>query len=42
MPPPSPLEPYYEIGLGLWSNLLYYDFSPQQAPPPTPMRVVHS
>ena len=40
LPPPSPLEPYYEIGLGLWSNLLYYDFSPQQSPPPTPMWVV--
>jgi len=40
LPPPSPLEPYYEIGLGLWSNLLYYDFSPQQSPPPTPMRAV--
>ena len=40
LPPPSPLEPYYEIGLGLWSNILYYDFSPQQAPSPMPMRVV--
>ena len=42
MPPPGPLEPYYEVGLGLWSNILYYDFSPQQSPSPTPMRVVHS
>lgn len=30
MPPPSPLGPYYEVGLGLWSNLLYYDFSPEK------------
>lgn len=34
MPPPSPLGPYYEVGLGLWSNLLYYDFSPNTAPQP--------
>lgn len=41
LPPPSPLEPYYEIGLGLWSNILYYDFSPQQEQAPQPiMRVI--
>jgi hypothetical protein len=32
MPPPGPLEPYYEVGLGLWSNILYYDFSPEREP----------
>jgi hypothetical protein len=32
IPPPGPLEPYYEVGLGLWSNILYYDFSPEQPP----------
>jgi len=32
MPPPGPLEPYYEVGLGLWSNILYYDFSPDRPP----------
>jgi len=30
MPPPGPLAPYYEVGLGLWSNNLYYDFSPER------------
>jgi hypothetical protein len=30
MPPGGPLEPYYEVGLGLWSNILYYDFSPER------------
>lgn len=39
MPPPSPLGPYYEVGLGLWSNILYYDFSPER-PPQTFMQVV--
>ncbi|UHQ21518.1 hypothetical protein LVB77_12580 [Lysobacter sp. 5GHs7-4] len=24
---PDPLSPYYEIGLGLWSDILYFDFS---------------
>lgn len=38
IPPPGALEPYYEIGLGVWSNILYYDFSPEQ-PPQTIMRV---
>lgn len=43
LPPPSPLEPYFEIGLGLWSNILYYDFSPQQEQAPqTIMRVIDS
>jgi hypothetical protein len=41
LPPPSPLEPYDEIGLGLWSNILYYDFSPEQEQAPqTIMRAV--
>ena len=39
MPPASPLEPYYEIGLGVWSNVLYYQFSPDE-PPQTIMRIV--
>jgi hypothetical protein len=25
--PPDPLSPYYEMGLGFWSEILYFDFS---------------
>lgn len=29
--PPDPLSPYYELGLGAWSKILYYDFSQNEA-----------
>ena len=29
--PADPLEPWYAIGLGSWSNILYYEFSPEEA-----------
>lgn len=28
---PDPLSPYYELGLGYWSEILYFDFSENEA-----------
>lgn len=33
-PPADPLAPYYEIGLGAWTNILYFDFAPQESGSP--------
>ena len=29
-PAPDPLQAFHQLGLGLWSNYLYFDFSPQE------------
>lgn len=29
--PPDPLSPYYQLGLGSWSEILYFDFSQNEA-----------
>lgn len=34
VPPASPLEPYFDIGLGSWTNVLYFDFAPAEAGSP--------
>jgi hypothetical protein len=31
MKAPDPLSPYYEMGLGSWSDILYFDFSQSEA-----------
>lgn len=33
LPPADPLDPWYAFGLGSWSNILYYEFSPEAGAP---------